>query len=109
MKILTVYNSQTGELVFTQTNATEQYNCLVEEIEDNMEVIGVDIENNRFILADRLATTEEKENLKKELEIKNAELQSTKNELETTKNELLETQASLVDSTYNNLLENGGM
>ena len=109
MKILTVYNSQTGELVFTQTNATEQYNCLVEEIEDNMEVIGVDIEINKCILADRLATTEEKEAIKRELEAKNAELKNTKNELETTKTELLETQASLVDSTYNNLLENGGM
>lgn len=104
MKILTVYNSQTGGLVFTQTNATEQYACLVEDVADNQEVIGVDIETTKCILADRLATTEEKEALKRELEAKNAELQSAQNELENTKNELLETQASLVDSTYNSLL-----
>ena len=104
MKILTLYNNQTGELVFTQTNATEQYSCLVEEIEDNQEVIGVDIETTKCILVDRFATTEEKEILKKELEAKNLELQNVNAELERTKNELLETQASLVDSTYNNLL-----
>ena len=109
MKILTVYNNQTGELVFTQTNATEQYSCLVEEIEDNQEVIGVDIETKKCILADRLATTEEKEALKKELEAKNLELQNTKSQLESVNAELLDTQASIVNLTYNNLLENGGM
>lgn len=79
-RILVVFNKSTGELVFTQTNATEQYSCLVEEVADNMEVIGVDIENNRCILADRLATTEEKEKLKKELEILTNNLAATENE-----------------------------
>lgn len=104
MKILTVYNSETGELVFTQTNATEQYNCLVEEVEDNKEVIGVDIETQKCILADRLATTEEKEQLKAELTAKNAQLESVNAELEATKSELLETQASIVNATYTNLV-----
>ncbi|MBZ9690746.1 hypothetical protein [Clostridium sp. M14] len=123
MKILVVYNKK-GQLIFTQTNATEQYNCLVEELVDNKEVIGVDIETNKFILADRYATTEEKEQLKRELEAKNIELgnknkelelksnelENKENELNSTKQELLSTQATVVDVTYNNLIkENGGM
>ncbi|NFO03110.1 hypothetical protein FDB23_03105 [Clostridium botulinum] len=81
MKILAVHNTK-GQLIFTQTNATEQYSCLVEEVADNEEVIGVDLETNKFILADRLATTEEKEQLKKELESKNLELEKKNKELE---------------------------
>lgn len=76
MKTLVVYN-ETGNIIFTQTNATETYNCLVEDVADNKEIIGVDIETNKCILVDRLATTEEKEQLKRELESKNNELKST--------------------------------
>ncbi len=120
MKILTVYN-ESGKLIFTQTNAIEQYNCLVEEVAENKEVIGIDLETNKFILADKLATTEEKEQLKRELESKNLELEKKnkelefkskilENELNSTKQELLSTQATVVDVTYSNLIkENGGM
>ncbi|WP_252243552.1 MULTISPECIES: hypothetical protein [unclassified Clostridium] len=123
MKILAVYNFK-GQLIFTQTNATEQYSCLVEEVADNKEIIGVDLETNKFTLTDRQATTEEKEQLKRELESKNLELEkknkelefkskileNKENELNSTKQELLSTQATVVDVTYNNLIkENGGM
>ena len=109
MKILVVYNPQ-GDILFTQTNVTEDYFCLVEDVADNKEIIGVDTSTNNFILADRLATTEEKEILKKELETKEKELESKDNELVSTKQELLNTQATLVETTYNNLLkENGGL
>ncbi|NFG59612.1 hypothetical protein FC778_13045 [Clostridium botulinum] len=116
MKILTVYN-ESGKLIFTQTNATENYKCLVEDVDDNKEVIGIDLETNKFIIADKLATTEEKEHLKRELEAKNKELKlksnelaNKENELNSTKQELLSTQATVVDVTYNNLVkENGGI
>ncbi|WP_252244777.1 MULTISPECIES: hypothetical protein [unclassified Clostridium] len=120
MKILAVHNRK-GQLIFTQVNATEQYNCLVDEVDDNKEVIGVDLEANRFILEDKLATTEEKEQLRRELESKNLELEKKnkelefkskilENELNSTKQELLSTQATVVDVTYSNLIkENGGM
>ncbi|MBZ9691640.1 hypothetical protein [Clostridium sp. M14] len=81
MKILVVHNEK-GQIIFTQTNATEQYSCLVEDVEDNKEVIGVDLETNKFILADKLATTEEKEQLKRELEANNLELEKKNKELE---------------------------
>ncbi|WP_252235601.1 hypothetical protein [Clostridium sp. CH2] len=123
MKMLVVHNNK-GQLIFTQTNATEQYHCLVEDVEGNKEVIGVDLETNKFILTDRQATTEEKEKLKRELEVKNLELEKKNkelefkskelenkdNELNSTKQELLSTQATVVDVTYNNLIKgNGGM
>lgn len=130
MKILAIHN-ETGQIIFTQTNATEQYNCLVEDVEENKEIVGVDLETKKFILVDRQATTEEKEQLKRELEIKNIELEKKDRELEiknqelefksnelenkeselnSTKKELLSTQATVVDVTYNNLIkENGGM
>lgn len=92
MKILAVYDNNTGKLIFTQTNATEKYSCMVEDVDDNKEVIGVDIKSNKFILADKLATTEEKEKLK--------------TELSNTKKQLLDTQAGIVDSTYNALIKN---
>lgn len=123
MKILAVHNNK-GQLIFLQTNATEQYNCFVEDVDATKEVIGVDIKSNKFILADRQATTEEKEQLKRELEAKNLELEkknkelefkcneleNKENELNSTKQELLSTQATVVDVTYNNLIkENGGI
>ncbi|MGN2336779.1 hypothetical protein ACTFIN_01465 [Clostridium cagae] len=123
MKMLVVHNNK-GQLIFTQTNATDKYKCLVEDVEENKEIIGVDLETNKFILADRQATTEEKEQLKRELEAKNLELEKKNkelefkskelenkdNELNSTKQELLSTQATVVDVTYNNLIKgNGGM
>ena len=97
-KILAVYNKKTGDLLFTQNGVQEEYTCLTALVADTKEVIGVDLRTNSFILADRQATTEEKEQLKRELESKNKEL-------ETTKQELLKTQAAVVDVTYNDLLK----
>ena len=97
-KILAVYNKKTGDLLFTQNRVQEEYACLTALVADNKEVIGVDLITNSFILADRQATTEEKEQLKRELNEKNRELENTKQEL-------LKTQAAVVDVTYNNLLK----
>lgn len=102
-KILAVYNVKTGKLLFTQTNATEEYSCIVEDVADNKEIIGVDISTGKSITVDRQATTEEKEQLKRELNENNKELENIKQEL-------LQTQAEVVDVTYNNLLkDNGGI
>ena len=97
-KILAVYNKKTGDLLFIQNGVQEEYACLTALVADTKEVIGVDLRTNSFILADRQATTEEKEQLKRELNEKNKELENTKQEL-------LETQAAVVDVTYNNLLK----
>ena len=97
MKTLVVYDNK-GQLVFTQTNATDSYDLIVEDVADNKEVIGVDMSTGKCILADRQATTEEKEQLKLQLESKNIELEKTKQEL-------LDTQATIVDMTENNLLK----
>ena len=58
MKTLVVYNNK-GQLVFTQTNATDSYNLIVEDVADNKEVVGVDVKNKKLILADKQATAEE--------------------------------------------------
>ncbi|MFR8044160.1 MAG: hypothetical protein ACLU7E_18915 [Clostridium butyricum] len=97
-KILAVYNKKTGDLLFTQNGVQEEYACLTALVADAKEVIGVDLNTNSFILADRQATTEEKEQIKRELNEKNKELENTKQEL-------LKTQAAVVDVTYNNLLK----
>lgn len=97
-KILAVYNKKTGDLLFTQNGVQEEYACLTALVADTKEVIGVDLSTNSFILVDRQATTEEKEQLKRELNEKNKELENTKQEL-------LQTQATVVDVTYNNLLK----
>ncbi|MEW9939801.1 hypothetical protein AB2T96_20015 [Clostridium butyricum] len=97
MKTLILYNKE-GQLIFTQKNATEQYSCIVEDVADNKEIIGVDISTGKCITVYRQATTEEKEQLKRELNEKNKELENTKHEL-------LKTQATVVDVTYNNLLK----
>lgn len=102
MKTLIVYDS-TGSLLFTQSNITEQYRCIEEDIDESKEVIGVDVSTEKCILTSRQATTEEKERLKLELQEKNRELEGLKENL-------IEAQASIVDITYNNLLkDNGGI
>lgn len=95
-KILAVYNKKTGDLLFTQNGVQEEYACLTALVADNKEVIGVDLSTNSFILADRQATTEEKEQLKRELESKNKELENKANEL-------LEAQAKYTDVLLNSL------
>ena len=52
MKTLVVYNNK-GQLVFTQTNATDSYDLIVEDVTDNKEVIGVDTSTGKCILVDR--------------------------------------------------------
>ena len=89
MKTLVVYDD-TGNIIFTQTNAIADYACLVEDVADNKEVIGVDIETNKLILVDRLATTEEKEQLRLQLESKNNELESTLAENEKLTDKIIE-------------------
>lgn len=79
MKTLVVYNSK-GNIIFTQTNATDSYNLIVEDVADGKEVVGVDVKNNKLILADKQATTEQ-------LRAKEAELESTKAELSNEKKE----------------------
>ena len=97
MKTLVVYNNK-GQLVFTQTNATDSYDLIVEDVAEYKEVIGVDTSTGKCILIDRQATTEEKEQLKLQLESKDRELEKTKQEL-------LDTQATIVDMVENNLLK----
>ena len=58
MKILAVYDN-TGQLIFTQTNATDSYNLIVENVVDGKEIVGVDVKNKKLILADKQATAEE--------------------------------------------------
>ncbi|WP_252246699.1 hypothetical protein [Clostridium sp. ZBS4] len=111
MKVLAVYNNK-GNLIFLQTNANEgQYSCLVQEVDVNKEVIGVDLETNKFILADRQATTEEKEQLKRELEAKNLELEIKNQELvskntylETKENENIKLTDKVIELTAKNLI-----
>ena len=97
MKTLVVYNN-TGQLIFTQTNATDFYECLVEDVEDNKEIVGVDVKTGKLKLADRQATNEEKERLQLELEQKNKELQEKDNEL-------LKAQADYAQLMYDSLLK----
>ena len=52
MKILVVYNKE-GQLIFTQTNATEQYYLTVEDITEDKEVIGIDLSTEKYILVDK--------------------------------------------------------
>ncbi|WP_252224523.1 MULTISPECIES: hypothetical protein [unclassified Clostridium] len=103
MKILAVCNEK-GQLIFAQTNATEQYSCLIEEVTDDKEVIGVDLENNKFILANRHATTEEKEQLKRGLEAKNLELEKKNKELENKENENIKLTDKVIELTAKNLI-----
>ena len=92
MKTLVVYNKQ-GQLVFTQTNATDSYNLIVEDVADNKEIIGVDTSTNKCILVDRQATTEEKEQLKLQLESKNKELELQENKNLELQDEIIELKA----------------
>ena len=57
MQTLVVHN-QKGQLIFTQTNVTDSYNLIVEDVADNKEIIGVDTSTGKCILVDKQATTE---------------------------------------------------
>lgn len=94
MKTLVVYN-QSGQLIFLQTNATEQYKCLVEDVNDGQEVIGVDIKTNKFILTDKITTASDNEKLKIQLNTKNNELSSVQLQLNSVSGELNSTKTEL--------------
>ena len=96
MKTLVVYNKQ-GQLIFTQTNATDSYNLIVEDVAENKEIVGVNLSTEKCILVDKDATTEEKETIKREL-------LKTQEELSNKENELLKTQADYAELMYSNLL-----
>ena len=96
VKTLVVCDSK-GNIIFTQTNVTDSYNLIVEDVADNKESIGVDTSTWKCILVDRLATTEEKEALKRNLEAKDKEL-----ELQQDKNEKLTDQ--IIELTAQNLI-----
>lgn len=96
MKTLVVHDN-TGTIIFTQTNATGNYNCLVEDITEDKAPISVDVENKKCVLDDSEKVKKEKQKLKEELEKK-------QNEITNTNKELLKQQADLVDFTYKNLI-----
>lgn len=96
MKTLIVYDKD-GNIVFTSSPADSNYNLIVEDVADNKEIIGVDTSTGKCILVDKLATTEEKEALKIELESKN-------NELQKKQNDLLKLQSEYANLIYNNLI-----
>ena len=48
MKTLVVYNKQ-GQLIFTQTNATDSYNLIVESVAEDKEAIGIDLSTGKLV------------------------------------------------------------
>lgn len=108
MKILVLYNQDTGNIIFTQTNATSAYAYLVEDIAEDKTPASVDVENKKCILGDSFEVAEQKRKLKEALGRKKAEelkkLQNTQNELTSTQKEILDIKANLVDIEYKNLL-----
>lgn len=108
MKTLVVYNQSTGNIIFTQTNATGSYACLVEDIIEDKVPVSVDVENKVCILDDSFEIAEQKRKLKEELERKKVEnlqkLQSTEEELSNTQKEILDIQANLVDLELKKIL-----
>lgn len=107
MKTLVVYNN-IGNIVFTQTNATGNYACLVEDIAEDKAPVSVDVSIGKCILGDSYEIAEQKRKAKEELERKKAEelqkLQNTQDELTGTQKEILDIKANLVDIEYKNLL-----
>ena len=79
VKTLVVHNKE-GNIIFTQTNATDSYNLIIEDVPDGKEIVGVDVKNKKLILADKQATAEE-------LRVTKAKLESTKAELDNNKKE----------------------
>lgn len=96
MKTLVIYNQQ-GNIIFTQTNATDSYNLIVEDVAENKEIVGIDVSTGKCILVDKQATTEEKETLKKELEEKNKELKQKELENEELTDKIIELTAQNLD------------
>jgi len=107
MKTLIVYD-QTGNIIFTQTNAISNYACLVNDIAEDKAPVSVDVENKVCIIGDSFEIAEQKRKVKEELERKKEDelqkLQSTEEELSSTQKEILDIKANLVDIEYKNLL-----
>lgn len=70
MKTLVVYNQQ-GQLVFTQTNSTEQYYLTVEDIAEDKEVIGMDLSTGKLVTVKADLSDYKKQQKLNELEEKN--------------------------------------
>ena len=70
MKTLVVYNKQ-GQLVFTQTNATESYNLIVEDVPEDKEVIGIDLSTGKSVTVKVDLSDYKKQQKLDELEEKN--------------------------------------
>lgn len=88
MKILIVYNKQ-GQLVFTQTNSTEQYYLTVENIAEDREPIGIDLSAGKLVTVNGDMSEYNKTKLIEELHKKN-EYYNTLQELEKSKTENVE-------------------
>jgi len=96
MKTLVLYN-QSGNIIFTQTNATSDYACLVEDIAEDKAPVSVDVSTGNCILNDSEEVKKEKQRIKEELEKK-------QNEITNTNKELLKQKGDLVELTYNSLI-----
>lgn len=96
MKTLIVYD-ETGTIIFTQTNATSTYTCLIEDIAGDKQPVSVDVSTGKCILDDSEKVKKEKQKLKEEFDKK-------QNEIAKTQEELLKKQADLVETTYKNLI-----
>ena len=70
MKTLVVYNKK-GQLIFTQTNATDSYNLIVEDVADNKEIIGVDLLTGKSVTVKADLSDYKKQQKINELEEKN--------------------------------------
>ena len=70
MKTLVIYDTK-GNIVFTQTNATDSYNLIVEDVADNKEVIGMDLSTGRLVTVKADLSDYKKQLKLNELEEKN--------------------------------------
>ena len=70
MKTLVVYNNN-GQLIFTQTNAIDSYNLIVEDVADNKEIIGVDLLTGKSVTVKTDLSDYKKQQKLDELEEKN--------------------------------------
>ena len=93
MKTLVVYDN-TGQLIFTQTNATDSYECLAEDVAEDREPIGIDLSAGKLVTVNGDMSEYNKSKLIEELQKKN-EYYNTLQELEKTKAENVELNTEL--------------
>ena len=70
MKTLVIYDTK-GNIVFTQTNATDFYNLIVEDVADNKEIIGMDLSTGKLVTVKADLSDYKKQQKLDELEEKN--------------------------------------